>query len=88
MKEEKNRNREWKKEEYAFSGGIRSKHFKSYRKGHTVCIRKEDGTTSVHYFRPADEKSDIDFLAEMQPGRNLLDMGGFLMEPNSSWDVK
>lgn len=28
----------------------------------------------------ADEKSDIDFLVEMEPGRSLLDMGGLLME--------
>ncbi len=28
----------------------------------------------------ADDKSDIDFLVEMEQGRNLLDMGGLLME--------
>ncbi|MFQ5756432.1 MAG: nucleotidyltransferase family protein [Acidiferrobacterales bacterium] len=28
----------------------------------------------------ADEKSDIDFLVDMQPGRSLLDMGGLLMD--------
>ncbi len=28
----------------------------------------------------ADKDSDIDFLVEMEPGRTLLDMGGFLME--------
>jgi len=28
----------------------------------------------------ADEQSDVDFLVEMQPGRNLLDMGGLLMD--------
>ncbi len=28
----------------------------------------------------ADEQSDIDFLAEMEPGRSLPDMGGLLME--------
>ena len=28
----------------------------------------------------ADEKSDIDVLVEMEPGRSLLDMGGLLME--------
>ncbi len=28
----------------------------------------------------ADEKSDIDFLVDMEPGRSLLDMGGLLME--------
>src|SRR5881397_2222723 len=28
----------------------------------------------------ADEKSDVDFLVEMEPGRSLLDMGGMLMD--------
>ncbi len=28
----------------------------------------------------ADEKSDIDFLVEMESGRSLLDMGGLLMD--------
>ncbi len=28
----------------------------------------------------ADERSDIDFLVEMEPGRTLLDMGGLLMD--------
>src|SRR3989304_5263019 len=28
----------------------------------------------------ADERSDVDFLVEMEPGRTLLDMGGLLME--------
>ena len=28
----------------------------------------------------ADEQSDIDFLVDMEPGRSLMDMGGFLMD--------
>ncbi len=28
----------------------------------------------------ADEKSDIDLLVDMEPGRSLLDMGGLLMD--------
>jgi hypothetical protein len=28
----------------------------------------------------ADEASDIDFLVDVEPGRNLLDLGGLLME--------
>ena len=28
----------------------------------------------------ADEESDIDFLVELEPGRNLLDLGGLLMD--------
>ncbi|WP_243663009.1 nucleotidyltransferase family protein [Hydrogenispora ethanolica] len=27
-----------------------------------------------------DEKSDIDFLVELEPGRSLLDLGGLLIE--------
>lgn len=27
-----------------------------------------------------DDKSDIDFLVELQPGRSLLDLGGLLIE--------
>jgi predicted nucleotidyltransferase len=28
----------------------------------------------------ADTQSDIDFLVDMEPGRNLLDMGGLLVD--------
>lgn len=28
----------------------------------------------------ADERSDVDFLVEMERGRSLLDLGGFLMD--------
>ena len=31
----------------------------------------------------ADEESDIDFLVEMEPGRSLLDLGGFLVDLES-----
>ncbi len=27
-----------------------------------------------------DAKSDVDFLVELEPGRSLLDLGGFLMD--------
>ena len=37
--------------EYNFKGGIRGKHYKAYRKGHTVKIHKSDGTTVVQYFK-------------------------------------
>lgn len=42
------------RQEYDFSGGVRGKHFKAYREGHTVGIHNEDGTTSVRYFRQED----------------------------------
>jgi predicted nucleotidyltransferase len=28
----------------------------------------------------ADTNSDVDFLVELEPGRSLLDLGGFLMD--------
>jgi hypothetical protein len=42
------------REEYDFSGGVRGKHYKSYREGHTVRIHKDNGTTSVQYFTQED----------------------------------
>lgn len=40
--------------EYEFKGGIRGKHYKAYREGHTVKIHKTDGTTDVQYFKLED----------------------------------
>ena len=40
--------------EYDFKGGIRGKHYKTYRKGHTVKIHKADKTTVVQYFTLED----------------------------------
>jgi hypothetical protein len=40
--------------EYEFKGGIRGKHYKAYRKGHTVKIHKTDETTEVKYFTLED----------------------------------
>ena len=37
--------------EYDFSRGMRGKHYKAYREGHTVTIHKEDGSTIVQEFR-------------------------------------
>lgn len=55
MKKEKNdRDSNGMREEYDFSSGVRGKHFKAYREGHTVLIHKEDGTTSVRYFTQED----------------------------------
>ena len=36
---------------YDFSGGVRGKHYKAYRKGHTVAIHREDGTTIVQQYK-------------------------------------
>ena len=37
--------------EYDFRGGVRGKHYKAYRQGHTVTINKTDGTTEVQHFK-------------------------------------
>ncbi len=34
--------------EYNFSDGVRGKHYQAYRAGHTVTIRRSDGTEEVH----------------------------------------
>jgi len=61
MKEEKNdRDIKEMREEYDFSGGVRGKHYKAYREGHTVCIHKKDGTTSVQYFTQEDGSVMLD----------------------------
>ena len=40
--------------EYDFSGGVRGKHADQYQRGHTVKIRKTDGTTVVQHFQLED----------------------------------
>ena len=45
------------KSEYDFSsmkGAVRGKYYKAYREGHTIEVHKEDGTTSVQYFKLED----------------------------------
>lgn len=37
--------------EYDFREGVRGKHYKAYRKGHTVKIHKADGTTVIQHFK-------------------------------------
>ena len=46
--------------EYDFSGGVRGKHYQAYRQGHSVKIEKQDGSTEVHYFTPADGSIMLD----------------------------
>ena len=48
-------------------------------------IAREYGATSVRIFGSVarnedDDKSDVDFLVELEPGRTLFDLGGMLME--------
>ncbi len=37
--------------EYDFRGGVRGKHYKAYRRGHTLTIHTTDGTTDVRHFK-------------------------------------
>jgi hypothetical protein len=37
--------------EYDFTHGMRGKHYRAYQRGHTVRIRKKDGTTLVQHFK-------------------------------------
>ena len=46
--------------EYDFSNGVRGKHHKAYRQGHSVKIKKEDGSTEVHHFTLADGSVMLD----------------------------
>lgn len=40
--------------EYDFSQGVRGKHFREYRAGHSVRVVKTDGTVEEHHFTLAD----------------------------------
>jgi hypothetical protein len=42
------------RDEYDFSKGVRGKHYKAYREGHTVIIHKDDDTQSIQYFTQQD----------------------------------
>ena len=42
------------REEYDFSQGVRGKHVDAYREGHTVRIKKSDGTIEQHHFTLKD----------------------------------
>jgi hypothetical protein len=48
------------RDEYDFSGGVRGKHYKAYRKKHAVYINKADGSTSVQYFTQEDGSVMLD----------------------------
>jgi hypothetical protein len=42
------------KAEYDFSNGVRGKHYRTYRAGHTVRITKADGSIEEHHFTLED----------------------------------
>lgn len=48
-------------------------------------IAAKRGATNIRIFgsvarREADEKSDIDILVDLEPGRSIFDLGGLLMD--------
>jgi uncharacterized protein len=55
------------------------------KRGAIFQIAAKHGAHNVRVFGSvargeADEQSDIDFLVDLEPGRNLLDLGGLLMD--------
>ena len=42
------------REEYDFSSGVRGKHYRAYRDGHTVRVSKGDGTVEERHFTLED----------------------------------
>jgi hypothetical protein len=46
--------------EYDFSGGVRGKHHRAYRAGHTVRVHKADGAVEERHFTLADGAVMID----------------------------
>lgn len=46
--------------EYDFSGGVRGRHYKQYRSGHTVRVRRRDGSVVVRNFTPRDGSVMLD----------------------------
>ena len=42
------------RKEYDFSGGVRGKHYRAYRAGHTVRVTKADGTVEERHFTIED----------------------------------
>lgn len=58
------------------------------RRDEVLRLAAKHGARNVRIFGSvargeADATSDLDFLIELEPGRNLLDMGGLLMDLQS-----
>ncbi|HKF48881.1 MAG TPA: nucleotidyltransferase family protein [Terracidiphilus sp.] len=61
----------------------------SHKRGEILSIAGRYGARNVRVFgsvarAEADERSDIDFLVEMEPGRSLFDLGGLQSELESA----
>ncbi len=59
MKKDKTNKSQTKKDdemlpEYDLRNGIRGKHFREYRHGHTVTVHQSDGTTQIQHFSLED----------------------------------
>jgi predicted nucleotidyltransferase len=55
------------------------------KRGTILQVAAKHGAHNIRVFGSvargeADEQSDIDFLVNLEPGRNLLDLGGLLMD--------
>ena len=55
------------------------------KRGEILRMAAKRGARNVRIFGSAargevDERSDVDVLVDMEPGRSLLDMGGLLMD--------
>ncbi len=48
------------REEYDFSQGVRGKHYRAYRTGHVVRVRKSDGSVDERHFTLADGAVIVD----------------------------
>ncbi|UCD28821.1 MAG: hypothetical protein JSV03_17385 [Planctomycetota bacterium] len=48
------------RDEYDFSSGVQGKHYQNYRRGHSVQITKNNGTTETHLFSEADGSVMLD----------------------------
>jgi hypothetical protein len=46
--------------EYDFSGGVRGKHAREYRRGNTVTIHRKDGSTVVELHGPPESAIVLD----------------------------
>ena len=46
--------------EYDFSDGVRGKHYRAYREGHTVTIHHSDGTTETQHYAPEPGMVELD----------------------------
>jgi predicted nucleotidyltransferase len=55
------------------------------KRGEILRLAAKRGASNVRVFGSVargedDEKSDVDFLVDLEPGRSLLDLGGLLMD--------